>query len=358
VVAAATTPLLFYGLECWEHAPAVALAAIAMWLLLEPSPARPTVAALVAGALFGGAALLRPEAGWFAVAVLASSPLLPTPVSIRTVALAIVGSLIVITPFEIHTLVHFGTVLPPHLSTNAAPLGDHWLRARAALASAWFLRSGDASIWRAAPVIAGAIVAAVSSCDRGGRRFLWSVTAIDVVLVLLTAPNDGGAQWTPRYLLFASVPLAVLAADAVTSTRRLVPLAVGALLIGGGLWNGRAAYRTLRSAKASYGRIVDFVSITTAPNGYVVSDLWWLDQVAAAINERQFLYAENTERARALTSLLSDSHADSVTVVTSRDESRATFTFGPASCLVETGRAELAVRQLVAVTYRCARRSL
>ena len=40
---------------------------------------------------------------------------------------------------------------------------------------------------------------------------LWLVAGLTVLLVVLTAPNEGGGQWGPRYLLFAYVPLALLA---------------------------------------------------------------------------------------------------------------------------------------------------
>ena len=52
------------------------------------------------------------------------------------------------------------------------------------------------------------------------------------------------------------------------------------------------AYRQLRSAKATYGRVVDFVARNTQPGAPVVTDVWWLDQIASsAVNRRTFLFA-------------------------------------------------------------------
>lgn len=46
-----------------------------------------------------------------------------------------------------------------------------------------------------------------------GRSFLAATALVDTILVVATAPNDGGVQWGARYLLFGCIPLSVLAAD-------------------------------------------------------------------------------------------------------------------------------------------------
>src|SRR5258708_2899009 len=63
------TPLLFYGGELWEHAPAVALSTAGIALVLRGGPAARRDAAL-AGACFVLAAALRPEALVAAPAIL------------------------------------------------------------------------------------------------------------------------------------------------------------------------------------------------------------------------------------------------------------------------------------------------
>ena len=127
--------------------------------------------------------------------------------------------------------------------------------------------------------------------------------------MLLTAPNDGGSQWGPRYLLFAYVPLSILAADVVQAlvapaaavrarqrpgfaSARTTRLAVAVLLLLAAVWAQRAAYRQLRGTKLTYGRLVDFVAASTFPDGPVVTDVWWLDQLgAAALGGRNVLFA-------------------------------------------------------------------
>ena len=125
------------------------------------------------------------------------------------------------------------------------------------------------------------------------------VAALVIALVVLTAPNDGGGQWAPRYLLFAYVPLVVLAADAVeTLPRRSATVAALSVLLLACLWIQRSAYRDLRGTKSTYGRVVDFVSTQIESNGHVVTDLWWLDQVAAsATSDRRLVYVPDAARA-------------------------------------------------------------
>ena len=68
--------------------------------------------------------------------------------------------------------------------------------------------------WAVAPAV---VLTLIIPHDTGwrGRRFLGTVTLVYVALVVLTAPNDGGGQWGPRYLLLMFVPLTVLIVDAL-----------------------------------------------------------------------------------------------------------------------------------------------
>jgi hypothetical protein len=336
IVAVLTTPFLFYGLEFWEHMPAVALAAAGTVLIVKPGNRRPDangLRALVAGALFGAATLLRPEAAWFAVAVLVATRWLDPAPTWRTLAAAIAGGVLAAAPATVYTVLHFATLTPPHVSTNAGLLTDVSFGARAALARMWFLSRADGSIWRATPAIAVALAAPLVDPGRRGSAFLWVVAAVDAALVLLTAPNDGGAQWAPRYLLFAYVPLAILAADAALSARRAhftdrrtryaaatraVAAVVVTLVLVGGVWSQRAGYRALRGTKAEYGRLVDALSDAVPVGGTIVTDVWWLDQVAAGLSPRaRFFYADNDREAVELTATLQAAFVSPVVRVTS-----------------------------------------
>jgi hypothetical protein len=333
VVTALVTPFLFYGLELWEHMPAVALGALGAVLTVRSAASRTAGPAFAAGALFGAAMLLRPEAAWFALAVVVASRRLERPPSWRTLAAIVAGGALVAAPFELYALLHFGTLTPPHVSTNAALLGGTSIAARTSFARLWLFSGAEAGLWRATPVIAVALAAPLRDPARRGGAFLWIVAAVDTALVVLTAPNDGGAQWGPRYLLFAYVPLAVLAADAAPPARhagfaglrgafglqRTVAAVLVLLVLVVGAWSQRAGYRTLRGTKAEYGRLVDALSAAVPAGGTVVTDVWWLDQVAAGLAPRaRFLYADDDREAVELTATLQAAYMSPVVRVTSR----------------------------------------
>jgi hypothetical protein len=275
------------------------------------------------------------------------------------------GFAIALAPLEIHTLRHFGRVMPAHLWANAGLLRTSWMSERTHLLSTWLLpsgwtRSGPAhpeTFWIAAPLVLLACVPARSDVAPSGRRFLWIVTALVLALVVLTAPNDGGGQWAPRYLLFVYVPLVVLAADAVQGLpRRTGTVAALTILLLASLWIQRGAYRDLRSTKSTYGRIVDFVATQVQPNGYVVTDLWWLDQVAAAAaSDRRLVYVPDDPSGHAVVQRLDRAVVPIVIVIRSQSESPDVSAWRENTCYVEIKRETLDVRRLVAVTlhHRC-----
>ena len=348
LTAALGTPFLFYGLEYWEHTLSLGCATIAVALFLRRR-------AFSAGVLFGAAVLLRPEAGWFAAAVLVASRFLPAPPSPQVWALAIGGALVAMAPLQVYTLMHFGMLLPPHLTANATTLGEGWAAGRMAIAGAWLAGSSTASLWRAGPVAACAAASLALRPDRRGRAFLWAAAGGYILLVLLTAPNDGGGQWGPRYLLFAYVPFAILAADAVEALPRknvaaLAALAAAVLVT---LWIQRSAYRELQGTKTMYGRIVDFVAAQTPANGYIVTDVWWLDQIAASVTaNRQMLFAPEGAGGRGIVQRLSDRVVPTITIVRSASESPDTSNWIGESCYHEIQRDRISLRDLVAIRLR------
>jgi hypothetical protein len=368
-VAVLATPFLFYGLEFWEHMPAVALAASGTLLLVEAGTRTSQTAGLrpfIAGVLFGSATLLRPEAAWFAVAVLIATHWLAPRPAWPTLATVVAGAVVAAAPFALYTLLHFGALRPPHVSTNAGVLGDTSIAARVAFARLWFFSRADGSIWRATPAIAIALAAPLRT-ERRGAAFLWAVAAIDAALVLLTAPNDGGAQWGPRYLLFAYVPLAILAADATSSpggaglagvrgrsaAERRMAAVIVILVVTAGAWTQRAAYRTLRGTKAEYGRLVDEISAAVPAGGTVVTDVWWLDQAAAAVaSNARFLYADNEREATDLMAALKAASADHIVRVTSLASPRVA-SWGDAGCRSQSAAKALAVGGLVLTRLEC-----
>jgi hypothetical protein len=381
LIAALATPFLFYGLEFWEHAPAVALAANGTAMFVTGFRARRGAGplAFAAGLAFGIAFLLRPEMICVLVAVLVAATTLERPREVRLkpdtanelpngsllAGLTLAGAALTLAPLEIYTVGHFSRIMPSHLWANSGLIQGHWLSERVHLALVWLLPSAwrlsgpvhPESFWTAAPLILVACVLIRSEVSPRGRRFLVVVTGLTMVLVFLTAPNDGGGQWAPRYLLFAYVPLVVLAADVVEALpRRPATIATLAILLLACLWIQRTAYRDLRGSKSTYGRVVDFVANEVAPNGYLVTDLWWLDQVAAAATaERRVIYIADAASGRAVMQRLSRAIVPIVVVFRSESESPDVSAWRDDTCYVEIKRETVDVRRLVAITlhHRC-----
>jgi hypothetical protein len=358
------TPLFFYGLELWEHAPAAGVAALATALFVRAlendTPgavaARRFGPTFGAGVCFGVAVLLRPEALWFAVAVFATAKLLRSRPPAAHIAVAAAGLATALVPLTLYTLQHFGHPIPPHVTGNPGLVAGDWGSMRPTLADTWLIAEGKSNFWRVAPAILLAFVwrptSRVRTGARRGRPFLLVTAALTIALVMLTAPNDGGAQWGPRYLLLAYLPLSILATDTITYVVRLVvairrarhsglkfgrfgatlvftaavAAAVASLGVGS-LWLQRAAYRELRGSKLTYARLVDFVEHHAPPGRAVVTDLWWVDQVAASLaDSRRFFSVTTPDMGAEALRLLDHSGEPAVTLLRSPVDSPGHFT--------------------------------
>lgn len=348
------TPLLFYGLEFWEHAPAAGISALAICLFVKSSNRAgiegrtlADIEATAAGVLFGVAFLLRPEAAWLAVAVVAGARWLPAS-SVRVAGLTIVGIGLAILPLAAYALLHFGSVLTPHFAGNPALWGAGWLGRRFAVLSEWILSIGPSNIFIVAPAVLVAFALPWQGGGRRGQAFLIAVACLTAVLIFLSAPNGGGGQWGPRYLLPAAVPLAVLATDvlqAVTARWRVgVWIAVALSLAGA--WIQRTSYERLRGTKQTYQRVLSLVETTAPPGGYVVTDLWWLDQIAAASEDRVFLYAPDAATGSVIVHELDAAGVEEVTLVASGEESGNQTGWLEGTCYVAGERREIAERAL------------
>jgi hypothetical protein len=361
LAAALGTPLLFYGLEFWEHAPAVAIAAIATTVFVESTttadrgPHGPGKIFL-AGVLFGISILLRPEAAWFLIALAASLRFLTPSLRWPALGVATAGTALAIAPLVVYSLVHFGTIAPPHVETQANLLTIAWLNTRAGIISAWFAPDAlrATPLWGCALVLS-AVAGVIPGRQASARKFLASVVLLDVALVVMTAPNDGGGQWGPRYLLFAFIPASVLLADAthVLNGRTAAGIVATVLLVAAGAWIQRSGYRELRGTKIIYGRVLDLVRQQVPAEGYAVTDLWWLDQVTAtATRDRTILFAASEESRREALQRLHDAGIATVTAFVSRDESADVNAWSQGVCYEAAGQAGIETRNLVAITLR------
>jgi hypothetical protein len=360
------TPLLFYGLEFWEHAPAFAVAAVATMTLVSslhgldataPGASDARGRALVSGLLYGVAIMLRPEAVCFVAAVAAASPLLTSRVPWRALLGCLAGVMLALLPLTLYSIVHFGEAVPPHVGTHAALLTADWLAVRGAVLSRWFLPSagGGGPWWGIALLVMIAAGWSRFQGPSGSRHFLGLTAMLTIALAVVTAPNDGGGQWGPRYLLLAFVPATLLTASVLAAVFRVRPL--GALVViaaaTAGLWIQRDGYRELRQTKMIYGRVLDFVRGEVPFNGYAATDLWWLDQVAAAAAlDRHILFLASGDAWRDGLSRLASARVDSLTIFRSDEGPDGDDDWLPTSCYREVGRRRIPERSLTAIRAR------
>jgi len=409
-IVVAANPLLLYALEFWEHAPAVALLAAAT-VVIAPSLSGGGSSARVAvgGALAGAGVLLRPEGAWYAAGLaltLASPPAVLKPRPTKTLWLAFGGgAAALLLPAALLNFMHFGTPLGAHASAVLAPIGEHFFAARwqriqdwlwpasaietvglGLVAAAWLASLARIDLRKRQLVaLAGVAVVAVLAARRDlpEQAFLqgfplallalvpawtWTRQARQLALAalvaiaagVLTATNDGGAQWGTRYLLISAPPLLLLAARGATQAAadgewRTPRLALLALVLLAGAMTSRDAYVELRGTKRNYQGLVAELAAVAPPGGVIVTNAWWLDQVAAALHgSRTFLYVpDRTSAARALTTV-HDEGIGAVTLASSQDESPDTLEEGlGGTCFRATATRHVSLRRMRLVSARC-----
>lgn len=330
------TPVGFYALVFWEHALATALAMGALfYATLACSPSgRASRYAWIAGALAGLAWWFRAECLWLGPALLAG--MVWAKAGRQSVAWATGGLLVGLLPMAALNLLVFGLPLGPQVAVNFATPGAGtpgallaargaiaatmlldgpgrglgWLNAIVALALAatWagrgrrWLIAGAASLalvylaWPGAKLLHTGLVAAcplalltLSACrrtpmSRPAVRLLIGAAAVFICGVLLTAPNDGGSQWGPRYLLPALPALVIVglvALDHPEASQRLPRTLALSLLIAAGLLAGYQGVRVLRASTATSLRLIQVVNAQAAQP--VLTDVWYAPQLLAPL---------------------------------------------------------------------------
>lgn len=360
-VLALSSPLVFYSLEFWEHAPAFGVESIGLSLLLASqcrAGHKARTMRVCAGVCFGVSFLLRPEAVLFAVASLASV-MIAVP-SLRTATCAAevtVGSIVAALPLAVYDLNHFGALIDPHLSANANLLfSKAWLASRLQIAKVWLIEGSRANVVLVAPTIVLAALQLFERFRRKGTQLLVLLSCGYLLLTLLTSPNDGGAQWGPRYLLCIYGPVSILVADSLqtlpTAAAIRISVLIAALLMC--VWVQRISYKSLRTTKLIYGQVLRFVKDTAPANGWIVTDLWWLDQVAAdATPERRFLFATSAAELAEISARLQAAGVKEVTLMSSSTESPTALGKATTPGCREVKRRTIPERNLMAVSLFC-----
>jgi len=301
---------------------------------------------------------------------------------------------------------HFGNPFGAHASAVLAPMGADFIAARwqrvrdwlwpastadaaglALVAAAWLAALFKVDVRaRQAAVLAGTAVLAVLAARRSlptssfwqgfplallalmpgtgwtrEARQLVIAALVTVAGVVLTATNDGGAQWGTRYLLVAAPPLLLLAARGATDaagagTWRGPRLALLALVLVAGAATSRSAYLELRGAKRSYQGVVTAVESMAPPGGVIVTNLWWLDQVAAALHgTRVFLYVPDAAAAASALAIVRDERIAALTLAWSQDESPFPLEAAlDGTCFRTTATREAPLRHVQLATAQCA----
>jgi hypothetical protein len=367
--AAVCSPLLFYGLEFWEHAVAVGAAAAATALLVRNRNAPQRFAS---GALFAVSVLLRPEGACYAVAVAIAAPWLGKQLTRNNLAELAAGAITVSIPMVILSAISSDQILGSHITRNMSGIASQWLPTRFDYIQAWFAPLGlgwaaiavlamafvaarrrsqtsglplivilvgamvcavfaaagrfeRSSLWNVAPAVVAVTAIPLINRDRDGREFLALCAMVYTALVCLAAPSDGGAQWGPRYLLFAFIPVSILLTDVFVSAiraHRTVGYCVTVIVIASALVD-RNGYKQLRDAKQTYGRIIDFVDHRVPTGSYILTDVFWFGQVTASLYPtRTVLFVDTPATAASALNSLSSIGA-TIYMVQSSDEPSA-----------------------------------
>jgi len=185
-----TTPIIFYGAELWEHAPAAACVAVAaVWLAPRVPPSGGKRRAVAAGAAIGLGVLFREEAGLALPALIVARMIADRSwqgvrdalMDGAVAALATIGVLLLASPMN---FVVYGSLAPVHALGEAEKVAAH-PPDRAVLAAALLLPVRFAGVFLAAAAIGTA--AAIWSRRRPAAGAATAVTIAASVTLLVVA---------------------------------------------------------------------------------------------------------------------------------------------------------------------------
>jgi hypothetical protein len=385
-------PVFFYAFEFWEHVPAVVCLAAGTLLAFGRAP-RP-VTDLAAGGLIGVGALLRPEGIFYALTlggvVAWRGAWMYYAAGVSTVLGLYVGA----NYFESARLAG------DHVTANLAALPDRWLETRwsrfavwvapspvvavglLGIAAAWAIRRGlgpelaqvvglvaalvvvsavsrqtsPDALWLAWPI--GTLTLVPLRSYAGLRQMYWLAGGTSLA-VWLTSTHDGGAQWGPRILLISAPAFIVLAAAAIRDLTlpgalRWARVAMVVALVAFGGWASRHAYVDLRGWKRYYASLVTALEQQTAPGTYIVTNVWWLDQIAAPVYpSRTFLVTTSSGETADALRLLAREGAPSITLVWSSESGEAGRMQTSGTCYSVEREVHIPERQLVLARATC-----
>ncbi|MCP4545478.1 MAG: hypothetical protein GY835_03295 [bacterium] len=338
------TPVLFYSLSFWEHELAALMAAGSLVLGVQALRRQGAFWAFGAGIVAALAFLIRPETLHLGLALCAGLGAAAPPRRWKLVAAAASGWALGLLPGTLLNMTIYGhplggvvtlnfgeqtflsiqllakKVLASRSDTMMALAFDRdsswlffgtliilaclinftagWRRAAICIALAatvlglWFPERGmflKTGLIASCPVVLLALSPhSGSSPIRETLRFIRWFCGIYFLLVILTAPNDGGAQWGPRYLLPAVAPCVALAwyqAERLfLNTRQWERYAVTALIGVLLLLSGALQFHSLSVLEYSLSRGRSIQEATRkVGHDVVLTDVWWGPQILARL---------------------------------------------------------------------------
>jgi hypothetical protein len=389
------SPLFFYALEFWEHVPA-ATALAAATVCFADADDRRTSPDLWCGILIGLAALARPEAVWYGAGVAAAIGWHP-----RRLLFLFLGAAVGYLPFVAYNSIHFGSLFGPHIETSLGPVGVRWLPTRferldlwlalssrimigvaLVIAASWLLRRvavpevaltlallgasllaisaslgyySREALWTAWPV--GGLLLIHVPKEKGARSLIM-ITLVAMTGIWLTSAHDGGAQWGPRFLITVSPPLVLLTAlvaqrAAAPGRLHVLRVALVGVICVCGVATTRSAFRELRGSKQLYAQLVASAEQFIPAGSYVVTDVWWFDQVTAALYDRQTtLVAAESAQSREILAALQQANTRAITVVVERNAADPSTSF-EGTCYRAIEAKTVARPDLMFVRARC-----
>lgn len=345
--AALATPLLVYGAELWEHAPAVALSAVATALLVKAERIAPRDGLLAAAALVG-AFSLRPETIVVGPAVLLARALTFGPKTVPADARALLpGGAIALAVLAVMNYISFGGLVPQHIQWNVGEGLSSWglrrdaldwlllpksnrlvfggglivavaaaflprraARRRTAQAGIgvmllaalalplwqtlaagrpWSETFGTTSVAQTWPAMALLLLFPVLRPLERPQRLVALVAALTPLVTLAVLSQTGGAQWSARFFLSSMPPAAVLAVELV---RRRDTRVIATAAIVASFAVQVYGLTHLRYHKRINAQITHITAAATQSGDIIVSDLYWFPQVTVTLYPtRRLLFA-------------------------------------------------------------------
>lgn len=343
-------PLTLYAAIFWEHAPAAFFAALPLILFLPEDQGNPGKSSkkfifFVTGIFSGAGVFLRPEVFFCVLCALGFSLIFFGKKKLGETSLLFSGFSLSVIAFLVANQLIYGNPLGQHAEQVVAEAGfsADFFQAWAARALQLFV---DFAVYNP-PFIAVALclplLAFISSQWKKELVASFMIVLFSLVFIAAIAPNTGGKQLGPRYLVLLLPWCAVAFALLVEAGMSLpAPKKVSLwLLLGTFLalginlnsWHGA----NILASDYKFRVLPALRLIQKQPQKLVVvSHQWIAQELSALVGSKDFLWPKREEDFRLLVSTLRQSGSESVLFVSYRQAS-ASAQFGKLTKLGESG---------------------